>query len=971
MSYNEELQSNNADLEDILATVNDLPEAGRGLSGTTVDKITGIDTYELGNSEIQTADESGITWGDKFHIFCEDNTEVSGDIFHNIPIVAGDDIVFEIDQNKVVKISVQGGGYQTKTDESLNTTDKTIVGAINEIDSKPTYYTSGLIYTLSDDGTYYSVTGFDENLTDTEIKIAPIYKGLPVKEIGASAFKNCFYARNIEIPDSVTIIGTQAFASCTNLYSVTFGENSELEEITGSVFRDSWRLVNVKLPNSIKIIGASAFYNCGLKSIVIPEGVTTIGDYAFENCGLLTTIEIPVSVTSIGVRAFNSSSYATDVFYTGTQAEWEAIDIGEGNTNLPDVVATVEEDENLPEAATFSLRNTRIAKSTIHFSYANNFASVAKKLQKVVEEGGSGNVDLSGYLPLSGGIMTGDINLGTNKGFTGTTASGNNFDIFRVLNSTRLQVGGTYPALELKGKNERPTYNGNDMALLSDIPSEPDIDLTSYQPKTDEALETESKEVVGAINELNKQIGNGSGESMVGTWVFNDILEPLPDNNIHELVFDLGRSIQYTIVGPRVYCIKYDGSEIVYCFEADNMYGCTPGWASEADKNITIYEEPTDEVLIAWIKANAVQTESGAEKLETEAQTLIGAINELNNKSIELSNKSIELSNKIDEINSGSGSGSGNTWVFNDTLTLDTTINCSFLFEFDGFEETSGGTRIYYNSYGGSCPHLVYETDATESWGAPKTVVVYCFNGEYNGTIGWVKDEYKTITLDETITDGAFLAWFKANATGAGDGGDIEIDLTPYQTKEDKSLETDNKEVVGAINELNGKIGGVSSVIVSIWVLNDTLEALPDMDSHELKFISNGVEYNAISKVNLGPPCYGLRYSNTDKVINNTVHNFEQNNMFGFTAGWTDEVYKTIALTEEPTDEIIIAWLEANAVKQSAGLETEAQTLVGAINEVNAKTVPPCDDTNEGQFLRVVNGVATWATIPRAEEATF
>ena len=803
MSYNEELQSNNADLEDILATVNDLPEAGRGLSGTTVDKITGIDTYELGDSEIQTADESGIAWGDKFHIFCEDNTEVSGDIFHNIPIVAGDDIAFEVDQGKVVKISVQGGGYQTKTDESLNTTDKTIVGAINEIDSKPTYYTSGLIYTLSDDGTYYFVTGFDENLTDTEIKIAPIYKGLPVKEIGASAFKNCFYARNIEIPDSVTIIGTQAFASCTNLYSVTFGENSELEEITGSVFRDSWRLVNVKLPNSIKIIGASAFYNCGLKSIVIPEGVTTIGDYAFENCGLLTTIEIPVSVTSIGVRAFNSSSYATDVFYTGTQAEWEAIDIGEGNTNLPDVVATVEEDENLPEAATFSLRNTRIAKSTIHFSYANNFASVAKKLQKVVEEGGSGNVDLSGYLPLSGGIMTGDINLGTNKGFTGTTASGNNFDIFRVLNSTRLQVGGTYPALELKGKNERPTYNGNDMALLSDIPSEPDIDLTSYQTKTDEALETESKEVVGAINELKALIAPEEGDS--------------------------------------------------------------------------------------------------------------------------------------------------NVWTFNDTLTLDTSVDCTFNFTFDGYDNTNVGTQIAYASYGGSCPHIEYNTDYYPEGqiGNYQRVVVYCFDESYNGTVGWVKEEYKTIIINEMPTDEAFLTWLKANATQGG--SDVEIDLTPYQRKVDGFLQTKDNTIVGAINEINEK---VNSLLLETWVLNDTLTSTEDTWTYSLEFTSNNSEFTSISRAGAGPP--GVRCLKYGSV---QVYIFESENMYGLTPGWSDEAYKTITFTEEPTDEAFLTWLKANATKQGGS--------------DNSCGLPPCDSTNEGQFLRVVNGVATWATIPNAEEATF
>ena len=77
--------------------------------------------------------------------------------------------------------------------------------------------------------------------------------------------------------------------------------------------------------------------------------------------------------------------------------------------------------------------------------------------------------DLSSYLPLAGGTMTGDINLGTNGGFSGTTSSGNKFDVFRLQNSTKLQVGGSYPELLLKGKNTRPTYNDSEMALMSDV----------------------------------------------------------------------------------------------------------------------------------------------------------------------------------------------------------------------------------------------------------------------------------------------------------------------------------------------------------------------------------------------------------------------------------------------------------------------------------------------------------------------
>ena len=79
--------------------------------------------------------------------------------------------------------------------------------------------------------------------------------------------------------------------------------------------------------------------------------------------------------------------------------------------------------------------------------------------------------DLSGYLPKTGGIMEGDINLSTNRGFNATTTSGNVYDIFRVDSANRrMTVGGSYPALELKGLNARPTYNGSDVALSSDIP---------------------------------------------------------------------------------------------------------------------------------------------------------------------------------------------------------------------------------------------------------------------------------------------------------------------------------------------------------------------------------------------------------------------------------------------------------------------------------------------------------------------
>ena len=158
---------------------------------------------------------------------------------------------------------------------------------------------NGIIYELSDDGTYYIVSGYEGYPVD--VVIPSEYKGLPVKEVAELVFFGCNSLESVIIGDSVTTIGRDAFA-CESLKKVTFGKS--VTTIGSSAFFGT-ALESVVLPSSVKTIGVTAFCWCErLKSVELSDSLTTIGDSAFSDCTSLTSIEIPDSVTTIGEYAF-------------------------------------------------------------------------------------------------------------------------------------------------------------------------------------------------------------------------------------------------------------------------------------------------------------------------------------------------------------------------------------------------------------------------------------------------------------------------------------------------------------------------------------------------------------------------------------------------------------------------------------------------------------------------------------------
>ncbi|MBP3570966.1 MAG: leucine-rich repeat protein [Clostridia bacterium] len=74
----------------------------------------------------------------------------------------------------------------------------------------------------------------------------------------------------------------------------------------------------------------------------------SIGSHAFAYCTSMTSITIPNSVTSIGGIAFYNCSTLTDVYYDGTEEEWNKITIATNNTPLQNATIHFKEPETDP-----------------------------------------------------------------------------------------------------------------------------------------------------------------------------------------------------------------------------------------------------------------------------------------------------------------------------------------------------------------------------------------------------------------------------------------------------------------------------------------------------------------------------------------------------------------------------------------------------------------------------------------------
>lgn len=171
--------------------------------------------------------------------------------------------------------------------------------------------------TITFEGKTYRVSAIDQEAFYQCTDLTSVTIGENVTSIGYRAFFHCTGLTSITIPENVTYTGGEAFYECEGLQAVTICNG----EIAEEAFSYCFGLTSLTLGDGVTCIGNSAFLSClNLPSLTIPSSVTRIEGSAFSWCRGLTSLEIQEGVTYIGWDAFSMCTSLTSVTIPGSLA---------------------------------------------------------------------------------------------------------------------------------------------------------------------------------------------------------------------------------------------------------------------------------------------------------------------------------------------------------------------------------------------------------------------------------------------------------------------------------------------------------------------------------------------------------------------------------------------------------------------------------------------------------------------------
>lgn len=169
-----------------------------------------------------------------------------------------------------------------------------------------------------------------------------------VETIKGLAFVECSQLKEIFLPSSFKTFEDDVFLDCTKLTSIDVDEKNKEYSSDGGVLFNKEKTTIIRypqgrkgayqIPGSVDTIGVEAFLYCdGLTQINILSSVEDIQEVAFFGCSALTTIDIPASVTNIGASVFSCCEMLSEIRVDEKNDNYSSVDgvlFNKSNTEL-------------------------------------------------------------------------------------------------------------------------------------------------------------------------------------------------------------------------------------------------------------------------------------------------------------------------------------------------------------------------------------------------------------------------------------------------------------------------------------------------------------------------------------------------------------------------------------------------------------------------------------------------------------
>ncbi len=239
--------------------------------------------------------------------------------------------------------------------------------SIIEIDSSAFDNCSSLQYNIYENGNYLGNTnnpyvvlmkGIDNSVASYKVnescnviyenalsgfsKLTNIDMPYSITYIGSNAFSLCSSLESFTIPNFVKYFDASWFYYCTNLQSITLSANIEMVSIGYMYGCDSFSEFDVYSTNAKFSARDGVLYTKDLKTLLaypiakegnnfdIPSYVETIATYAFNGCKYLKALTMWSSIDKLLSSSVINCDFLHTLYFKGTMSEWIKLD----NANL-------------------------------------------------------------------------------------------------------------------------------------------------------------------------------------------------------------------------------------------------------------------------------------------------------------------------------------------------------------------------------------------------------------------------------------------------------------------------------------------------------------------------------------------------------------------------------------------------------------------------------------------------------------